>query len=333
MADGATSQVLLAESLVLGHEAYVARCVERNGGSTTAVNPSHRVKFHWPPHPISYSYHVLASDWTGRAELSVNGETFQVEVARTPNGVFGRIPELWHEDRGTTEAQMLENLSASLDPLFHRQNAINRTLEKPGRFTGHIRDLELLDLVKLLYCEDRDVANEARSEIEKHASAGVFLPVLLAILNDRRHPLRRSAQWCVLDLFEDIGGFCHTPQESEAAIQSIKSLIWDAEDDHARTIYKAGVVLGGHIPYVHGGPVLLECLQAPSKIGRRSAIHGLFHVVEWMPDARAQVVEALKGVAEKDPEPILKDYARLMARDIAEGDFDHIPDVVFPAEG
>jgi len=332
MAEGATQQDILAEALVEGHVAYVDRCVERSGGSTLAVKPSHRIKFHWPPHPISYSYHVLASDWTARTELVLEDETFEVEVARTPNGVFGRIPSLWHEDRGETEELMLANLAKSLRPLFQRQKVINRTLELPGRFTGHIRELDFLDLVKLLYCDDRDVADEARSEIEKHASSGVFLPVLLSVLEDRRHPNRRSAQWCVLDLFEDLGGFCHTPEESEAAIQSIKSLIWDAEDDYARTVYKAGVVLGGHIPFAHGGPALLECLSAPSKIGRRSAIHGLFHVVEWMPDARSQVVEALKGRAETEPEPLLKEYARLMARDIAEGDFDHVPDIVFPEE-
>jgi hypothetical protein len=224
-------------------------------------------------------------------------------------------------------------LASSLQPLFLRQRAINQTLEREGRFTGHLCDLEPVDLVKLLYCQDRDVASEARSEIEKRASQGIYLPVLLTILEDDRHPYRRSAQWCVLDLFEDLGSFCRTAQESAAAIESIKSLLWNAEDDYARTIYKAGVVLGGHIPYLHGGPVLLECLQAPSRIGRRSAIHGLFHVVEWMPDARTQVVEALRGVAESDPEEVLRSYAAHMARDISHGDFDHTPDVLFADEG
>ncbi len=237
MTESAATQQAQAESLVRGHKVFVERAVARNGGSTAAVKPSHRIKFRWPPHPVSYSYHVLASDWTGRTELTISGESFNVETARTPNGVFGRIPELWHEDRGSDEPEMLENLKASLAPLFQRQIAINRTLELSGRFTGHIRELPMLDLVQLLYCEDRDVANEARSEIEKHASSGVFLPVLLAILDDHKHPLRRTAQWCVLDLFEDIGGFCHTQKESEAAILSIKNLIWNAEDDYARTIY------------------------------------------------------------------------------------------------
>ena len=332
MAAGISNTSEQADSLVVGLQAYIERSVERSGGDTRAQKPSQRVKFHWPPHPVSYSYHVLASDWTGRTQLQVDDELFEVETARTPNGFFGRIPDLWHEDKGDTQEQMLENLSHSLQPLFCRQHAINRALEQPGRFIGHVRDLEPLGLVKLLYCEDRDVASEARSEIEKRASSGLYLPVLLAVLDDRRHPYRRSAQWCSLDLFEDISSFCHTQEEAIAAIESIKALIWTAEDDYARTIYKAGVVLGGHIPYLRGGPALLDCLYAPSKIGRRSAIHGLFHVVEWMPDARTQVVEALKRIAETDPEPILREYANLMADDIAHGDFDHVPDVVFPDE-
>lgn len=332
MSAGVPNARTTADSLVGELVAYIDRAVECTGGDTNARKPAQRVKFHWPPHPVSYSYHVLASDWTGRTNAEIDGETFEVETARTPNGYFGRIPDLWIEERGDTQQEMLQNLARGLAPLFERQRAINRCLELSGRFVGHICDLGPLELVKLLYCEDRDVASDARSEIEKRASSGLYLPVLLAVLDDRRHPNRRSAQWCVLDLFEDLGSFCHTEEESAAAIDSIKSLIWEAEDDYARTIYKAGVVLGGHIPYLHGGPALLECLRAPSRIGRRSAIHGLFHVVEWMPDARTQVVEALKNVAESDPEPLLRDYARLMADDIANGDFDHVPDVVFPEE-
>ena len=319
-------------SLVQGHREFVDRFVGQNGGSEVAVKPSNRLKFHWPPHPVSYSYHVLASDWTGRSTLTAYGEEFEVEVARTPNGVFGRVAKLWHEDRGLNEEEMLANLRRSLEPLFQRQLAVNRALGNPGRFTGHIRELPPLQLVELLYCEDRDVANEARTEIETRASTGYFLPVLLAVLEDRRHPYRRSAQWCVLDLFEDLPCFCRSDEEAAAATAAIKGLIWDAEDDYARTIYKAGVVLGGHVPYLHGGPALLECLHAPSKIGRRSAIHGLFHVVEWMPDARAKVLEALTEVAREDPEPALRDYARLMVKDLAAHAFDHTPDVVFAGE-
>jgi hypothetical protein len=322
-----------AATLVEALNAFVSREVERNGGSTTARKPSHRVKFHWPPHPVSYSFHVLASDWTGTASFDAHGETFAVETAATPYGVFGRCNAIWLEARGETVEEMLREMVRNAEPLFHRQLLICRSLEKPGRFSGHIRDLGPEDLLKLLYCEDRDIANDARIEIETHQSSHQFTPALISILRDQRHPHRRSAQWCVLDLFEDLPSFCHTPEEELDAVQAMKDLIWNAEDDYARTIYKAGVVLGGHIPHKHGGPVLLECLKAPSKIGRRSAIHGLFHVVEWMPAMRDEVVSALQEAAQHEPVPELKEFARLMSRDIAHGDYDHIPEPIFAEEG
>jgi len=313
-------------------ERFIDETVAANGGSTEAVKPNHRVKFHWPPHPISYEYHVLASDWTGQATFEAYGEVFEVRVANTSYGAFGRCEAIWHEDRGDTLELMLVNLRRSSEPLFQRQVAVSRCLGKEGRFKGHIRDLSPSELIRLLYCDDRDVANEARTEIETHASQRVFTPALIAILKDRRHPNRRSAQWCVLDLFEDLPSICRDEAQQEEAVQAMRDLIWDADDDYARTIYKAGVVLGGHLPHKHGGPVLLECLNAPSKIGRRSAIHGLFHVVEWLPDLRTAVVLALREVAEEDSEPILREFARLMARDIEAAGFDHVPEPVFPDE-
>ncbi len=312
--------------------AMADRAVGANGGSTLARKPAHRVKFHWPPHPISYSFHVLASDWKGTAFFEAHGERFTVEVARTPHGVFGRCPELWNEDRGETEEAMLANLAASSEPLLSRQLEISRSIERTGRFVGHIRDLEPVDLVKLLYSENRDVSNEAKTEIEKHASSCVFFPALIEILNDRRHPNRRSAQWCVLDLFEDLVSFTSSTEDEAIAVKAMRDLLWDAQDDYARTIYKAGVVLGGHIPHVFGGPTLLECLHSPSRIGRRSAIHGLFHVVEWIPEMREQVVSDLKSISHSDSEPLLREFAALMADDIATGAFDHIQEPMFPDE-
>ncbi len=313
-------------------ERFIDESVSKNGGNTEAIRPNHRVKFHWPPHPISYEYHVLASDWTGTSSFESHGETFQVKVATTPYGVFGRCDELWHEDRGDTLDLMLLKLRESSAPLLNRQVMINECRGQSGRFIGHFRDLSPSDLIKLLYCKDRDIANEARTEIETHASQRIFTPALVAILNDRRHPYRRSAQWCVLDLFEDLPSFCRHDEEETAAVQAMRDLIWDAEDDYARTIYKAGVVLGGHLPHKHGGPVLLECLNAPSKVGRRSAIHGLFHVVEWQPELKQGVLLALREVAEEDPEPILREFARQMGLDIKAGGIDHHPEPVFPEE-
>ena len=311
-----------ASSLVEALEAFVSREVGRNGGSTAARKPAHRVKFHWPPHPISYSYHVLPSDWTGSALFEAHGRSFALEVASTPYGVFSRSNDIWLEARGETLESMLQEMERTADPLFKRQDVIACCLEREGHFSGHIRDLAPEDLLKLLYCQDRDVANDARIEIETHTEVHQFTPALISILKDTRHPNRRSAQWCVLDLFEDLTSFCRTPEEQLEAVHAMRDLIWNAEDDFARTVYKAGVVLGGHLPHKLGGPTLLECLKSPSKIGRRSAIHGLFHVVEWMPAMREEVVLALQEESKIENDPQLQEFASLMARDIANGDYD-----------
>ena len=321
-----------AASLVNILTAFVAREVERNSGATAVRKPAHRVKFHWPPHPVSYSFHVLASDWSGTAIFEAHGVQMPVEVATTPYGVFGRCNAIWLEARGVSQSDMLDEMSRTAEPLFQRQFLINRTLEHEGPFTGHLRDLQPDDLLKLLYCEDRDVSNDARVEIETHTDVHQFTPALVSILRDDRHPNRRSAQWCVLDLFEDLPSFCRTLDEQVDAVQAMRDLIWAADDDYARTIYKAGVVLGGHIPHKLGGPTLLECLHAPSRIGRRSAIHGLFHVVEWMPSMRDEVVLALQRAGASETDSQLREFARLMSRDIAHADYDHIPEPVFPEE-
>lgn len=327
-----TFETLTSEALAVELELAIDASIVRLGGGTEALRPSHRQFFHWPPHPISYSFHVLASDWTGHESFIAHGETFSVRTAKTPHGVFGRCDAIWHEDRGDTLEEMLANLTASSEPLFQRQLQINETLGRPGRFTGHLRDLPALDLLMLLYCENRDVANEAKVEIETHASSDIFLPALLLILADKKHPNRRSAQWCVLDLFEDLVSFVTSEQDQKRAMDAIRALIWDAEDDYARTIYKAGVVLGGHMPDVFGAPILLDCLNAPSRMGRRSAIHGLFHVVEWAPNWREDVVSALRARTATEPDLFLKEYARGMANDIEQAEIEHVPDPIFPDE-
>ncbi len=328
----AGSASLNESDLVQELRRFIDQAVAKFGGATRALDPGHRVPYHWPPQPISHSYHVLASDWRGKGVIELHGEVFPVRIARTQFGVFGRIDPLWAEAKGDSDATMYESLRRTLEPLFRRQLAIAETLGLKGRFTASIRDLPDGDLVKLLYCPDRDVANEARTAIELHASTGMFGPALIEVLRDARHPLRRSAQWCVLDLFEDIQSFCKTPELEEEAVAATRDLIWNAEDDFARTVYKAGVVLGGHFPDRYGGPVLLECLNAPSRIGRRSAIHGLFHVVEWHPESRVAVVKALEEVSSHDPDPVLAEYAGLMARDIASGQTDHVPEPEFEDE-
>jgi len=310
--------------------AYVDRVVARRGGDTTAIRPDHRRKFHWPPHPVSYEFHVHPSDFTGLTSFQAYDETFPVKVARTPHGVFGRCEDLWHEDRGDTEEEMLANLRASSEPLLARQHLINETLERPGRFTGIIGELEALDKIKLLYCSNRDVAHDARVQIEKRASDFRWVPALLSILHDERHPHRRSAQWCVLDLFESFPAFVLESELERQAVAAIENLMATAPDDYARTIYKAGVVLGGHLPYRYGGDALLRLITAPSRIGRRAAIHGLYHVVEWVPERKDEIVTALRN--HQDSEPLLVEYAVALAKDIEDGEIDHVVEPDFEDE-
>lgn len=313
----------LANDLVRAVEGAVVRL-----GTASTCSGRDRVPFQWPPHAVSRDFHVVASDWTEATGFEAYGETFEVAVARTVHGVFGRCEALWQEARGVSLETMMATLRAQAEPLFERQFAINRALGQEGRFRRRIHELEPLDLLRLLYCEIRDVAAAAQVQIETHASSGLFLPALVEILHDRRHPCRRSAQWCVLDLFEDLPSFARTDAEQAEAVEAMRGLLLDAEDDHCRTVYKAGVVLGGHVSGKLGGPALLSALESPSRIGRRAAMHGLYHVVEWNPELRDIVVWALSGAANRDPEPVLRRYAADMARDIAAGR-DHVPDPIF----
>lgn len=301
-------------------------------GTTVAAKPAHRVRFFWPPHPVSYSYHVLTSDWTGTATFEADGETFGVKVATTPYGVFGRSEGIWHEERGETLEEMLQRLRESAEPLFRRQRLIAATLEREGRFTGEVVSLGTLDRLKLLYCPDRDVANEAHWLLERDPDRAALLPALLFILEDRTHPHRRSAQWCVLDLFEDLPSFAATDEAQARAVEAIAGLLHDAEDDYARTVYKAGVVLGGHVPHRHGAEALLRELDSPSPIGRRSAIHALFHVVEWIPARRPEVVARLRAHARVEPDSLLARFASNMASDIESEGNDHTVEPTFPDE-
>lgn len=317
-----------AEALAKELAAWI---VEDAGGAPLA-RPAHRIKLRWPPHAVSYAYHVLATDWRGSAILEIQGERLPVEVARTPHGVFGRCETIWLDARGTDEAEMLENLRAAAEPYFRKMLSINAILGRSGRFTGRMQDLEPIQLLKLLFAPDRDIADDAQIEIEKHGGGGLFAPSLIMILRDTQHPYRRSAQWCVLDLFEELPSYCRDHEQEKEAVEAMKALIWDATDDYARTIFKAGVVIGGSLSETYGGPVLIECLAAPSPIGRRAAIHGLFHVVEWVPELRDTVVSALRSHAKVEGEPQLADFAEAMAHDIEAGNVEHVPEPLFAGE-
>lgn len=310
---------------------FIEASVQRYG-TTELIKPSHRVAFHWPPPSISGSFHVLASDWTETAEFTTHGETFSVKVARNAFGVFGRCEKFWNEARGASTEEMLRALKKSTEPLLERQRIIAETLSVEGRWEMPLRALAPTDLIKLLYCPDRDVAKEAQTCIETHASCSLFTAALIEILLDERHPHRRSAQWCVCDIFEDLPAFAKTPECHKRAVLAIKQLIWNASDDYARTIYKAGVVLGGHICTNDAADALIACIFAPHKVSRRSAQHAVFHLAEWLPERKGDIIAALQKAAQEESDPLLKAFSASMAKDIEAGCTDHVTEPVFPEE-
>lgn len=319
--------LLLAEGL----KGFIAADCKRLGG-TSHNDPGRRVKLVWPPHSVSHEYALGAADFDKETSLSGYGEVFKVMVAETPHGFFGRCEVLWNDAKGETLEEMLANLRLGMEPMLLRRHKTAETLGMKGLMHLPLKYLGPLDLLKLLFCVDRDVAMEARTVIEIQASTGLFLPSFLEILRDRSHPMRRSAQWCVLDMFEDLPAFAKTQEESAAAVAAIKDLMWDAEDDFCRTIYKAGVVLGGHICTDEAAEALLALLKAPSRIARRSSSHAVFHLVEWRPEQKERVVTALELMAKEDSEELLRSFAGHMASDIACGAHDHVPEPVFPNE-
>ncbi|MGE0001162.1 MAG: hypothetical protein AB7F50_00530 [Fimbriimonadaceae bacterium] len=297
-----------------------------------AMPIGHRVPFHWPPHLLSGDYHIAPHDWSGRASFEDQGEVFAVELAHNSAGVFGRTVGLWNEAKGETAEEVVELLKAGAQPLLNRQRAAAEALGLDSRLTQAIAELGPDQWIRLMLCRDRDVAHDAMTLIEAHASEVPFGPGLIALLRDRKHPFRRVAHWCVLDMFEDLPSLCPTPELQSEAVQAIRDLVWDAEDDYGRAVYKAGVVLGGHICTPEAAEALFECVSAPSKIGRRSALHALFHVAEWMPDLRERVIETLRTASESDPELLLRHYAGCMAADVEAGGTEHVAEPLFEEE-
>ncbi|MEZ5162621.1 MAG: hypothetical protein R2688_02510 [Fimbriimonadaceae bacterium] len=326
------TSTLSAESMAATLSDFIAQGVAALGGHTDTIDPGHREAFHWPPHAISHDFKIDSTAFLDRRDISIRGENLRVHIAHTDHGVFGRIEDLWNEARGESIEEVEEQLVASAEPWFDRMDAITNTLGRKERYHGTLNDLDPMELVKLLYCPDRDVAHHAMVEIEKHASTGLFLPSLVTILNDDQHPYRRIAQWCVLDMLEDSSAFCKSSEEGDEVVGAIRNLIWRATDDYARAVFKAGVVLGGHICTPKAGDVLVECFRAPHKIGRRSAYHAVFHYVEWVPESRERIVSELRTAAEVEQVAQLKEFALNMANDIANEDADHIPEPVFPEE-
>ena len=300
--------------------------------NTRSIAPGHRSPLKWPPHPVSHDFHVVPHDWTEKINREYLSEEFVISVARLPVGVFGRIDKIYAEAYGQDFEEMLRNLQITISPYLKREAQIAETLGIESRFEGKIRELKPLDLLKLLFCPDRDVARDAQIEIETHARGGLFTLAMVVALNNDTHPYRRVAQWCVLDMFEDLPTLVRNRVEEASAVEAVKNLLWNATDDYARTVYKAGVVLGGHICTQGAADALIACLFAPSKIGRRSAMHAVFHLVEWLPARRGEVVTKLRNAAQNDPEDVLRGFAAHMAADIEQGENDHMTEPTFAEE-
>lgn len=313
-------------------ESFLKEEEQRNGGKRPAINPGPRKHFIWPHRPLSAQYNVKPKDFKRTVRFEIYGEAFAVEVADTPFGVFGNCKALKAEAKGNNEEQMLINLERELEPLFNRQFAMSRVLGLSRRYEGSISELHPTQIIRLLYCPDRDVAHSAMTEIETHARNGLYTAALTRILKDESHPYRRIAQWCALDIFEDLQNICHSKEEVKEALNAVRSLMMNAEDDYARTVFKAGDVLGDHIANEDAGKILKEVAsEGPKPFGRRSAIHGMIHLCEWIPEEKESVIALLERVARTDPIPILRQYAKATIQDILSGE-PHGPEPRLPQD-
>lgn len=308
------------ESLLAELDAFLEMERERNGGPVPALNPGHRRQFIWPRQSIAAQYNVKPTEFTRTVRFESHGEAFDIHVAETAFGFFGRCEALKAEAKGASIDGMLSNLTRELDPLFKRQFAISRTLGFSRRFDGHINELPPGAHLRLLFCEDRDVAYTAMLEIDAHAASGLYTPSLMRILEDESHPMRRSAQWCTLDIFEDLENVCRDKDEYRAAIETVRQFMKTASDDYVRAVYKAGDVLGDHVANYDALEVLEDVLLTGEQpYGRRSAIHGMIHLCEWLPEVKNRCFEALEKAAANDPDQSLRDYAKATIQDIARG--------------
>lgn len=321
------SSATVLESL----ERFLSEEQDHRGGPADAVAPGHRRVFVWPRHSVVAQYKIKPSQFTKKKRFEIHGEAFQVEIAETPFGFFAKCEELWAEAKGDSEEQMFVNLVQEVEPLFQRQFAISRVLGLQKRYDAPIADLKPSQLILLLYCEDRDVAHKAMYEIDAHASNGLYGAALVRVIEDESHPLRRQAQWCALDIFEDLPNVLGDIPEGKA-IEAIRDLMMRATDDYTRAIYKAGDVLGDHVANDAATKVLVDVmLNGPQPFGRRSAIHGSIHLCEWLPEAKPRVLEALQQVAHNDSEPLLRSYAVATIQDIVSG-VPHGPEPSLPGD-
>jgi len=318
----------LAQSL---REFITADCL-RLPQSPNPVKPDHYIPWKWPVHPISADYRLHSADWTSGETATIDGIEYPILVTTNDFGVFGKCEALRCEALGNDHGAMIENLRMAAKPLLKRRQIVGEILALEGPYMGTIRELTTLDLLKLFYASDRAIAYDAQVQIETGPDHRLVFEACVEMLLDRKHPNRRTAQWLVLDFFEDLPSVASSPENEKIAIDAIFGLIYDAEDDFARTIFKAGVVLGGHICSQYSAERLIELTKAPSKIARRSAVHACFHLVEWLPESKQEVLTAVSLVAQIDSEPLLRTFAASIVRDIAADELDHMLEPKFEGE-
>ena len=77
---------------------------------------------------------------------------------------------------------------------------------------------------------------------------------------------------------------------------------------------------------------LLDCLNAPSRFGRRSAIHACFHLAEWLPSRQEEIADRVRQVSVDDPDELLRDFALYIAKDIETNASQHVDEPFFADE-
>jgi len=300
--------------------------------SPNPVKPDHYVSWKWPLHPVSSDYRITAAEWNDGGIASIGGVDYPILIATIEKGVFGRCEALRVEALGPDRSSMIFSLNKAAKPLLKRRSSISEILGFDAPFVGSIRDLSTLEQLKLLYSRDRTIAHDAQVEIETGPFHKHVFDACIEILNDRIHPHRRTAQWLVLDLFEDLPSVTAIAEDDNTAIDAIFRLMDEAKDDFARTIFKAGVVLGGHICSDYCVETLIKLTRSESRIARRSAVHACFHLVEWLPECKDMIVAAVQFSAQNDSEPMLKSFSAGIARDILAGEVDHVIEPTFKDE-
>lgn len=325
---------LMTSAKDLGNElrAWLDICVIGQNGNDAPLKPDHYKPFHWPLHPISHDYAIPKEAWNQAVTWTFHGRSFEVLVATTSQGYFGRCEGMRAEATGVGLEEMLKELERTCEPLYRRRTEVAAKLGLDEPYQGSLNDLDILSLFKLFFANDRALAHDAANRLETGLPHAMMPHLLLEVLKESKHQNRRVAQWLALDMLEHHESYTNAEVTDVEFAEAIKTLMWNATDDYARTMFKAGVVLGGHMCTAASAKTILALISSPSPIARRSAMHASFHLREWMPEQEEAVLSILKQVELNDPEPMLRAYANGLQADILSGDTDHVLEPTFSNE-